>query len=86
MEMTVYTVREFRARMKEAFDKAGVECVHIKRGKDIWKLERVHSADKQSAWNSGEPLSNKILCRVSDVHGCGCKKSGPVLCKAHGRL
>ena len=40
-----YTVREFRSNVKEALDKVkDGECVHIKRGKEVFELNKcVHA-------------------------------------------
>lgn len=80
---TVYTVREFRKSLKEAFNKTiGGEKVIVQRGSKYFFLT-CGEIDLKDVKNSPESIELKS----KEEYGCGCKKeAGKLLCPKHGRL
>ena len=57
---TVYTVREFRARLREAMELCVHEDVYIHRGHDVYKLEKIGVHQKRDDVHSEVIKSNDL--------------------------
>lgn len=84
--MSVYTVRQCRAKLKEVIDllKDG-KCVHIKQKSGYLRVTGVHVEETEDMVIPEESVSKFIASVNPGLHGCGCERSGKGLCGKHGR-